>query len=76
VRVEEDELVRYLLGDLNKAERAALKNRIAGDEELFEQVRELEEELVDAYVRGELDFPQSPAEDRKRKLARALAFKK
>jgi anti-sigma factor RsiW len=73
---KEDELVRYLLGELPKAERAALKLRIAGDDAVFQQVRELEDDLVDAYVRGELDYPQSAAEERKLRLARALAFKK
>ncbi len=72
----EDELIRYLLGESPKAERAALKLRIAGDDALFEQVRELEEDLVDAYVRGELDYPRSAPEERKLRLARALAFKK
>ena len=46
------------------------------DDALFEQVGELEEDLIDAYVRGELDYPQSPSEERKLRLARALAFKK
>lgn len=73
---DEDELVSYLLGELTKAKRAALKERIAGDDSLFEQVRDLEEDLIDAYVRGELDYPQSPLEERKLRLARALAFKK
>ena len=76
LRSAEDELVRYLLGELTKAERADLKARIAGDDALFEQVGELEEDLIDAYVRGELDYPQSPSEERKVRLARALAFKK
>ena len=76
VSTGEDELVRYLLGELTKAERAELKARIAGDDALFEQVSELEEDLIDAYVRGELDYPQSPSEERKLRLARALAFKK
>ena len=38
---DEDELVSYLLGELTKAKRAALKERIAGDDSLFEQVRDL-----------------------------------
>ncbi|MEO7649360.1 MAG: hypothetical protein ABIZ80_02755 [Bryobacteraceae bacterium] len=74
--LDEDDLVRYLLGEVTKAERSAFKNSIAGDDALFERVHDLEEDLVDAYIRGELDFPQSQPEERKLRLARTLAFKK
>ena len=45
---------RYLLGDLPEAEQLALEQEYFADSEKFEQVWDLENELVDDYVRGRL----------------------
>jgi len=45
---------RYLLGLSQETERAAIQERIFQDEDYFERVRSVQQELIDAYVRGEL----------------------
>jgi anti-sigma factor RsiW len=49
---------RYLLGELPEAERAVLEEKYFTDQEIFEQVAQAENELIDSYVRGGL----APAE--------------
>lgn len=41
---------RFLLGDLPEAERAALEDRFLDDAEVFEQMEDAENDLVDDYV--------------------------
>lgn len=48
---------RYLLGDLPESETNALEAEILRDDEKFEQMWELENRLVDDYVRGRLTPP-------------------
>ena len=48
---------RYLLGGLSVRERERLEERYFRNDELFEEIEKVEDELVDAYVRGHL--PQS-----------------
>jgi hypothetical protein len=43
---------RYLLGELPEAERSALEEEYFSDRRLFEQVAQVESELVDRYARG------------------------
>lgn len=45
---------RFLLGDLPEADREALEERLLDDPDLFFEIELAEEELLDAYVRGEL----------------------
>jgi len=45
---------RYILGDLTEAARAELAERYFMDEELFDEVLDVESELLDQFVRGEL----------------------
>ena len=45
---------RYLLGELSEQEHAALEERYFRDPEVFNQVLQVESELVDAYARNQL----------------------
>ena len=47
--------MQYLLGKLTAAEEADLEQRYFADDALFKRLCEVETELVDAYVRRELD---------------------
>src|SRR5918911_866564 len=51
---DEKRVRRYLLGDLAEGERQAVERQMMIDGDFFEQVTLLEEELIDAYVRGTL----------------------
>jgi hypothetical protein len=57
----EAEVRRFLLGEMSETERGAFEERFVADEDLFEQVRVGEDELVESYVRGTL----SPAQKEK-----------
>jgi hypothetical protein len=59
--MQENLMRRYLLGDLSEPEKAGLEKEFFTDEERFEQMWEIENRLVDNYVRGRI----SP-EDRER----------
>jgi hypothetical protein len=52
--IQQKIICRYLLGDLPEAEQLALEQEFFTDEEKFEQVWAVENELVDRYVRGGL----------------------
>jgi len=52
--VQENLTPRYLLGDLSEAEATALEEKLLADDEQFERVQEVENSLVDDYVRGRL----------------------
>lgn len=45
---------RYLLGELSEQEQVALEERYFGDPNVFNEVLQVESELVDAYARGQL----------------------
>src|SRR5215471_19169818 len=45
---------RYLVGDLPEAEQTALEQEFLSDDEAFERVWEIENEMVDRYARGRL----------------------
>lgn len=47
-------LVQYLLGELSEGERAELAERYFQDDDLFEELLEVESELIDKCVRGSL----------------------
>ena len=48
-------LRRYLLGQLAASRRARIEERCMADEALFERMHIIEDELLDAYVRGEME---------------------
>lgn len=56
--IQEDQAYLYLLDELPEAEQLALEQRYFADREAFERVWEIENQLVDRYVRGRL----TPAE--------------
>jgi hypothetical protein len=45
---------RYLLGELSEAEQAALEERYFTDPQVFDEMTEVESDLIDEYVRGRL----------------------
>ena len=57
----EAQVRRFLLGEMSEGERGAFEELFVADEELFERVRVVEDELVESYLRGAL----SPAEREK-----------
>jgi hypothetical protein len=57
----EAEARRFFLGEMSDDERGAFEAAFVSDEGLFEQARAVEDELVEAYVRGTL----APAEREK-----------
>lgn len=73
---------RYLLGELSEQEQAALEQRYLSDPQVFNQVLQVESELVDAYARGQLStemrerfensYLKHPARRERVEFARAL----
>jgi hypothetical protein len=64
-------IVRYLLGEASEQEEQELEERYFADDDYFEHLNAVEEELIDAYVSGELS-----AGDRKRFEQHFLASSK
>jgi len=54
VTLTNDAVIRYLLGEMADAERDEFETRLFQDEALFQQVAALDDDLVDAYVAGDL----------------------
>jgi len=50
---------RYLLGGLSVPERARLEERYFNNDDLFEEMEMVEDELIDAYVRRQLSESES-----------------
>lgn len=81
----EQNMTRYLLGELSAAEQVLLEERYFTDPQVFDQVVQVENELVDAYVREQLpptvraQFEQCylshPTRRERVKFAEALATK-
>jgi|HubBroStandDraft_6_1064221.scaffolds.fasta_scaffold63670_3 hypothetical protein len=73
---------RYFLGDLPQEERDRLEDRYFADVEVFEELLAIENDLIDAYARGELTegdrrkfevaYLQSPPRRERVEFARAL----
>ncbi len=80
--VNDDLMMRYLLGDVSDDEQVRLEELYFADDRVFEQLAALEDELIDAYVRAELSGPQRKqfevyflnSTERRRKLAFAESF--
>ena len=47
--------VKYLLGDLSDQEKVGIEESYFADDDMFQELEIIEDELVDAYVRGELN---------------------
>lgn len=45
---------RFLLGELSESERTEFEENFIADENLYEQIRVVEDELIENYVRGNL----------------------
>ena len=56
-----DEAMKYLYGDLSESERDKFEERLFSDGEFSLFVEDLENDLIDEYVRGELEFEQKRA---------------
>ena len=58
-------LVRFLLGELPDDDAGELEQAVLTDGGLFEKLRRIEDDLVDAYVRGELEARQARSFERR-----------
>ena len=80
---ETSEIRRYLFLEMDGAERESFEEKMFGDDELFFEVAEVENDLVDRYVRQQLDageaakfeatFAEMPG--RRDKVANAAALR-
>ena len=78
----DDVMTRYLLGDVSDEEQARLEELYFVNDRAFEQLAAVEDELIDAYARGELSESQRNqfelhflnSTERQRKLAFAESF--
>lgn len=78
----EQNMKRYLLGELSEEEQAALEETYFNDRNVFNQVLQVESELVDAYARGQLStqmreqfersYLKHPSRRKRVEFARAL----
>jgi hypothetical protein len=79
----DDRIERYLLGRLPDRERAPTESSLFEDEAFYEEVREVEDTLIDRYMAGELSpddreaferhFANSPSRRERIAFARTLA---
>ena len=56
---QEQDAIRYFLGELSETEQAAVEDRFFTDADFSDRLDEVETDLIDSYVRGELSAPQS-----------------
>lgn len=81
-RIDQGLLFRYLLGDLSEEQQVEVEDRAFGDKEYLGALEAAEVDLIDAWVRGELNkserrafearFLTSPQRRHKVEFARAL----
>jgi len=81
-KVDDKKVIQYLLGQLPEEERSRLEEMFFSDDELFEQLLAIEDDLIDDYVRNELSrkqrkqfelyFLSSPQRRERVEFARAL----
>lgn len=55
VNITEENLIRYLLGELSEHEQAAVEERFITDSEIYTLLREVESDLIADYVRKRLE---------------------
>ncbi|MEN3332707.1 MAG: hypothetical protein V7641_2072 [Blastocatellia bacterium] len=75
-------LTAYLLGELSDAEQEEIEVRYFTDDALFEQLLDIEDDLIDRYARGQISasqrrrlerhFLKSPARRKRVRFAEAL----
>ncbi len=53
-----EKAIQYLFGELGGAERDALEERLFADEDYSLFIESIENDLIDEYVRGEMDFAE------------------
>ena len=53
-----DQAIRYFLGELSEAERGAVETRFFADEDYSRFLDRAENDLIDDYLKGKLDFRQ------------------
>ena len=53
-----DQLVRYLLGDLSEDEQQHIEDEYFADDSAWEKLEAIEADLIDSYVRGDLTTEQ------------------
>ena len=78
----QDQIKRYLLGELDDGTRAQVEQRLLSDGEVFEELLVAEDEIIDDYASGRLDpeeradfeahFLATPDRQQKLRFARAL----
>jgi hypothetical protein len=78
----DEKIVAWLLGDLDEEEEMQLEEEYLWDEEKFKQLKQIQYDLIDLYVRGKLtenqrkrfeeQFLSSPWQHRRIAFARAL----
>ncbi|HLM60655.1 MAG TPA: hypothetical protein VK308_07625, partial [Pyrinomonadaceae bacterium] len=56
--IKQETIRQFLLGDLPESERAALEDSFLDDAQIFEQIEDAENDLVDDYVGARLDAPE------------------
>lgn len=81
----DETLVRYLLGQLSEDDQPQLEEEYFSDDDVFERLCTLEDELIDRYVRGELSgaqregfekrLLQSPEQRERIEFARSLMLR-
>lgn len=79
---EQNNLRRYLLGELSETDEEQVEHRLLSDDNYFEELEVIETELIDQYAQGELSTAQLEqferyflrAPERQHKLACALAL--
>lgn len=51
---KEELIIRYFFGELEEEDKSRIEERFLTDNEFFEQMRSIEDALIDDYVRGQL----------------------
>lgn len=79
---EQNRLRQYLLGELSETDEEKVERRLLSDDQYFEEMEVVENELIDQYAQGELPgeqggqleryFLRSPVRQQKLAFARAL----
>lgn len=54
-RITQSNIRSYLLGQVDEAEHEAIETAILTDDELFEELLVVEDEVIDEYLTGKLD---------------------
>jgi len=82
LKVKDDDIVCYLLGGMSETEQLAMEEAFVSDPQIFTLVADIENDLIDDYVRGRLalqqrelferNFLTSPGQRRRVEIAKAL----